>query len=178
MQEWLEKLRAEYDSKKLGGKVVVALGLLGMGLIVCSELCASPSTTADSASAALAVDAQITSESASDEQAYRAQLEESLAALISQLDGAGNTVVMVSLVSGEEVVYAQDVTTSDSQSSQSHVLLSDGSALAQTVLSPTVYGVVVLCEGGDNVVVEANITAMVTALFDISSNHVSVEKLG
>ncbi len=175
----LTKAKEQFKGKPPATKLVVYLGLLGMGLIlVCSFFDTDSSVQVASSQTVLAVEGEgVTTIAISTEESYRNALEENLADLISQLDGAGQTAVMITLTSGEQTVYAQNTTQSDTQSSQSHVILEDGSALSETVLTPTVCGVVVLCEGGDNIVVEAKITAMVTALFDIASNHVSVEKL-
>ncbi|MFI3169550.1 MAG: stage III sporulation protein AG [Faecalibacterium sp.] len=183
MKQWQEKLREQLKNKKLASKLVIYLGLLGMALILISELFgAEKVSVADVSGTEQSILAQdgneMTTVSISTEETYRANLEESLASLITQMEGAGKTIVMITLVSGEEVVYAQNVTQSDSQISESHVLLESGEALSEKVYTPTVCGVAVLCEGGDSILVEAKITTMVTALFDISSNRVTVEKLG
>ncbi len=182
MKNWLDNMGDKLKNNQLASKLVVGLGLLGMALIVCAELFGAgdegnASTTAATQSILETEGQGVTTATISTEETYRQNLEESLAALIAQLDGAGQAVVMVTLVSGEETVYAYNTTETETQSSQSHVLLDDGTALSETVLTPAVCGVVVLCEGGDSVVVEAKIVAMLTALFDISSNHISVEKL-
>ena len=79
---------------------------------------------------------------------YQTQLEQQLEGLISQLQGAGRTTVMVTLTTGEETVYAVDTQTGELQQQETHVLLQDGSALAETTYLPQVCGVAVLCEGG------------------------------
>ena len=47
------------------------------------------------------------------------------------LDGAGKTVVMVTLESGEETSYAVDTQSGQMQNQETHVLLEDGSALEE-----------------------------------------------
>ena len=59
---------------------------------------------------------------------------------------------------------------------QTHVLLEDGTALAETIYQPQVRGVAVLCEGGDDVGVAARITELVSALLDLPSNRICVER--
>jgi stage III sporulation protein AG len=54
---------------------------------------------------------------------YAAELETRLTALISRVEGAGKTAVMVTLESGSESVYAIDT---DSDGSSTHVLLGSG----------------------------------------------------
>ena len=62
---------------------------------------------------------------------------------------------MVTLESGEETIYALDTLSGQTQEQQTHVLLDDGTALAQTVCTPRVCGVAVVCEGGGDVRVAA-----------------------
>ena len=90
--------------------------------------------------------------------------------------GAGKTTVMVTLGTGEEMIYALDTQSGDMQSQQTHVLLEDGSALTETVCVPQVCGVAVLCEGGGDVRIAARITELVSALLDLPSNHICVEQ--
>lgn len=92
------------------------------------------------------------------------------------MSGAGKTTVMVTLGTGEEMIYALDTQSGDLQSQQTHVLLEDGSALTETVCVPQVCGVAVLCEGGGDVRIAARITELVSALLDLPSNHICVEQ--
>ena len=98
-----------------------------------------------------------------DDNVYRQQLEQQLSDLIAQVEGAGKTTVMVTLESGEETIYALDTLSGQTQEQQTHVLLDDGTALAQTVCTPRVCGVAVVCEGGGDVRVAARITELVGA---------------
>lgn len=107
---------------------------------------------------------------------YQAQLEEQLETLISQMDGAGRTTVMVTLSTGEETVYAVDTQNRELQQQETHVLLQDGSALAETTWMPQVCGVAVLCEGGGDVRVAARITELLHSLLALPSNRICVEQ--
>ena len=84
--------------------------------------------------------------------------------------------MMVTLESGEETIYALDTLSGQTQEQQTHVLLDDGTALAQTVCTPRVCGVAVVCEGGGDVRVAARITELVGALLDVPSNRICVEQ--
>ena len=108
--------------------------------------------------------------------AYQNSLEDRLETLISQMDGAGKTTVMLTLETGEETIYALDTQSGQMQEQQTHVLLEDGSALAETVYQPQVRGVAVLCDGGGDVRVAARITEMVGALLDLPANRICVEQ--
>ena len=52
---------------------------------------------------------------------YQAQLEERLERLISHMSGAGKTTVIVTLGTGEDMIYALDTQSGDMQSQQTHV---------------------------------------------------------
>ena len=127
------------QSGKNRTSLAVVVGVLAMLLLLLSELLPSGNTQKAAASAA---------QTATVSQ-YQAQLEQQLEELISQLQGAGHTTVMVTLSTGEETVYAVDTQTGDMQQQETHVLLQDGSALAETTYLPQVCGVAVLWEGGE-----------------------------
>jgi len=144
-------------------RLAVLLGAAAMLLILLSELF-TPSEKTTAASAAPA-----------DDNVYRQQLEQQLSDLIAQVEGAGKTTVMITLESGEETIYALDTLSGQTQEQQTHVLLDDGTALAQTVCTPRVCGAAVVCEGGGDVRV-ARITELVGALLDVPSNRICVEQ--
>ena len=86
-------LRAGPDrTKPRAASLAAALGVAAMVLILCSELwpASGGSRTGDGAS------------SGQTAASYRAGLEQQLAGLIAQVEGAGETTVMVTLESGEE----------------------------------------------------------------------------
>lgn len=118
--------------------------------------------------------------------------QQTVADSLSKIDGAGRVEVLLSLESGEEAVYASDVsqssqstggsTDSTSQTYQSTMsILSDGSYGETPVLIksnyPTFRGAVILCEGADSDAVRLQIVQAVSALCGISSDHISISKL-
>ena len=62
------------------------------------------------------------------------------------------------------------------QQQETHVLLQDGSALAETTYLPQVCGVAVLCEGGGDVRIAARITELLHSLLDLPTNRICVEQ--
>ena len=88
---------------------------------------------------------------------YKAELEQSLAEFCSSVEGAGRCKVMVSFSSGESLEYK------------------GGNLISST--PPKVLGVTVLCRGGDKDKVRADVTELVSSLFDIGKNRVCVLKL-
>jgi len=93
-----QSLFAGLLQKQSRTQLAIILGVAAMLLILFSELFSTPAKTAANAGSSAAVS----------ETAYREQLETQLTELIEQLDGAGKTVVMVTLESGEETIYAVD----------------------------------------------------------------------
>lgn len=148
------------------GRAVLAalIGGLAMLLILLSELLPSKTSNASPKN------------TASDAEGYQIQLETRLEELISQMEGAGKTTVMLTLETSEESIYALDTRSDVQQSQQTHVLLGDGSALKETIYQPQVRGAVVLCEGGGDIRIAAKITEMISALLDLPSNRICVEQ--
>lgn len=140
-------------------RLAVLIGGVAMLLLLLSELMPTGTKSAAASTAPQEI------------AAYQTQLENRLETLIAQMDGAGKTTVMLTLETGEETIYALDT-----QSGQMHVLLEDGSALAETIYQPQIRGVAVLCDGGGDVRVAARITEMVGALLDLPSNRICVEQ--
>ena len=128
-----QSLFAGLLQKQSRTQLAIILGVVAMLLILFSELFSTPAKTAANAGSSAAVS----------ETAYREQLETQLTELIEQLDGAGKTVVMVTLESGEETIYAVDTQSGQMQNQETHVLLEDGSALEETTYLPAVCGYLV-----------------------------------
>ena len=109
------------------------------------------------------------------------QLETRLAALIRAMDGAGETVVMVTLVCGEETTYAADTRTEQtsedtrsSAASQRTHLLAGAQPVVQSFQAPQVRGVAVLFQGGDNAGTQRRITELVSALTGVGASLITV----
>lgn len=154
---------SKYCKEQNRSTLVLLLGGIAMILMLGAELLPSEKKTARQASVFSSAD-------------YQQQLETQLEELISQMNGAGKTTVMVTLETGEETVYALDTRMGEAQEQKTHVLLDDGTALTETIYLPQVCGVAILCEGGADVRIIAHITEMVSSLFDIPSNRVCVEQ--
>lgn len=129
-----------------------------------------------------------------DKVAYTKALENQLTDIISQIDGAGEVKVMVTLESSEQIVYAYaektdtDITQKGSESycerssyENNYIMVDDGSggniALRETILEPGIKGVAVICSGGDDVLVEKRIVETVSTLLDIPTNRICVTKM-
>lgn len=164
----MKKNGLEFLHEKTGTRFLFWLGIAGMGLLLLSELWPAKPAAETGQNNAASTDVIL----------YEQQLEQRLALLISQMEGAGEAQVMLTLSSSEEAVYALDTQQKGEDGSiETHVILGDGSALCETTYSPTVSGVAVVCEGGGDIVVVARITEMLSALLDLSTNRISVQKM-
>ena len=157
------RLRAALADEKQRVNLLVCMGLAGLLLLAVSSWLPADSSTQSAAMTDSTAD-------------YAAELETRLTALISRVEGAGKTAVMVTLESGSESIYATDT---DSDGSSTHVLLGSGGAdgLVETVETPRVLGVAVVCEGGGSAAVQSRVTALVQALTGIGTNHITVAKM-
>ena len=170
-------------------RLIVILGLLGMALILLSQFFDGGSGKTKEVDTATA---QFTSEE------YIAELEGKLTALITGIDGVGEARVMVTLESGVEYIYAQEEkrntdTTREGGTTevsgkvyekenveQKYILVDQNGKkqpLLQTELQPKIQGVVIVCEGADNVRVEQSLTNVVTTALNIPSTRVCVVKI-
>ena len=164
-----------------GRKLIIALGIAGIGLILLSEFWPQQSKEAVAKASA---------------EEFVTKTEEKLIAIIGSIEGAGTCQVMVTLENGVEYVYAtqQKVNTdrqegTDGNSSklnqrddteESIVIVETENGrqgLLVTELQPTVKGVVIVCEGGDQPLVQQRVTDAVTIALNISSKRVCVTKL-
>ena len=112
-------------------------------------------------------------------------LERKLESVLSQIEGAGQVSVALTLKDGMERVYATDETWSqdgDGQEDQQTqtVILSTGSGTEAAVLVqqryPTFQGAVVVCSGGGDAEVRLLITQAVSALTGLGTDRISVCK--
>lgn len=123
-------------------------------------------------------------------------LEQRLSEMVSRIDGAGHSCVMVTMDSTREAVYAQDLRETEDTSissesgrttesgnisrEQTHILMDRGSGeepLVEKQIEPQVRGVMILCEGAENPVVEQRVTEAVKTVLGIPASRICVEKI-
>lgn len=109
-------------------------------------------------------------------------MEQRLAQILSQIDGAGKVSVFVSVEEGELVVYQQDedlnadgsgrfdtVTVTDSDRTQI--------GLVQQVIPAKYQGVIVVCQGAQKASVRLNIIEAVAKVTGLGTDRISVLKM-
>ena len=115
-------------------------------------------------------------------------MEEKIENIVSSINGAGNTKVMITIAETEEFVYAKNskdnhkITekNNDIHTQNDYVLIDDkgdDSGLLLKTLEPKIQGVVIVCDGGDNATVQNEIYSAISALLNISTNKIHVSKL-
>ncbi len=111
---------------------------------------------------------------------YEEDIERRLTSIISSINGAGNTRVMVTLASGDENVYAVKEKSNDSSLEREYIVIENGndeSGLLLKVIEPEVRGVAIVCDGANSASVRQEIVSTVSAVLGISTNRISIAKI-
>lgn len=156
-----EKLKKD---KKLFS--VLIIGILGLMLILVSQVGGSEKAVGTNKNEDI-----ILSES---------ELSKELEGIIQTIDGAGKSKVMVTYEGSYETVYAADMSEDESQKEKQYIIIDSEQGeggLRLKVIYPKIKGVAVVCQGGANPVIKEQIISTVSALFDISSNKISVAQM-
>lgn len=112
-------------------------------------------------------------------------LDESLAQILSQIEGAGKVQVMLTVAAGEETIYQvdEDIST-DQDSSTTHrdtVTVTDSdrdqTGLVRQVNPPRYQGVIVVCQGADSPTVQLAIIEAVSKVTGLGTDRISVLKM-
>lgn len=116
-----------------------------------------------------------------DEAAYEYELTEKIRNICSCVRGAGNVSVAVKLDGSFKAVYAQNSEIGFSGGSNTHkseyVFVGGGSSECAVLIGyspPEILGVGIVCDGGGNASVRAEIIALVSATFDLPTNKIYV----
>ena len=108
-------------------------------------------------------------------------IENQVVTLIEGIKGAGKTRVLITYESDSESVYAVNTDEkSDGDSIQrknDYIITDDERGLLLKVIYPRVRGVAVVCQGGNDPEVVGEIYSVISALFDISTNKISVAEM-
>lgn len=120
---------------------------------------------------------------------YVEDLENRLVSIISSIEGAGETKVMITLESGSEDIYLHDYDYGENidpsgknivERKDEYVIVDSDSGekgIVVRIAEPKIRGVAVVCKGGDSDAVRVRVIETVTALLNINSTSVSVAKM-
>lgn len=176
----MQKLKTvlfDKNSGKLKTNVIVAAGILGILLIFLSGIDFEKD---DESYTPTAEETACTST-----EEYRDMLEADLEKMLSSIYGAGRVDVMISLDGTTEYVYAQQVQSSSdvangetaSEYRNELVLLDTDkgtAALVTKVLHPRVSGVLIVCDGGGDIVLTEKLINSAAAALGISTANICV----
>ena len=106
--------------------------------------------------------------------------EKRLSKTLSEVEGAGETTVMLSLKSGSRRILAQNVERDGEQTVSTAVTLGKGSGTQEVValqtVGPQFQGALVVCPGGEDPQVRLRLAASVSALTGLGSDRISICK--
>ena len=121
---------------------------------------------------------QVASEpSALDPALYAEQIEEKLEALCNKIDGVSSAHAVVTLKGGYRAIYATDAQYVSSVNKSETVLIGSGSSEKALLIgyeNPEIAGIGIVCSGGDDAYVRAEIISMISAAFDLGANKIFV----
>jgi len=122
-----------------------------------------------------------TQETQAEEQSESLQieaLEHRLEEVLSKVDGAGKTRVVLTLDSGSRQVLAQDRRQDGNGGSATTVVVGQGSGTQEVVplqtLAPDFRGALVVCPGGDDPQVKLRLLEAVSALTGLGADRISI----
>ena len=115
--------------------------------------------------------------SALDPALYAEQIEEKLEALCNKIDGVSSAHAVVTLKGGYRAIYATDAQYGSSVNKSETVLIGSGSSEKALLIgyeNPEIAGIGIVCSGGDDAYVRAEIISMISAAFDLGANKIFV----
>ncbi len=158
--------------------LIIFAGIIGIALIFLSSFMGRKNDETEAP----------VSETKTTAESYAQKLEDDLGKIISNIDGAGKTNILITIDREIENVYQTDTDAtakSDSEGSQQNnksstvVIRSKNSTeepIKVTEIMPKIKGVLVVCEGADSSVVKQNIIDSVRTVLGVASSRVSVQK--
>ena len=140
------KVKKMFDSDKIR-RIIIIAGIVGIALIFLSSYIDFGSFANQKEEEEFSVTT------------YSTEIQSDLQSVISKIEGAGQTQVLLTMENSVEYVYLDNSTTETKE------------------IEPVIRGVLVVCEGGDDPVVIERVTEAVTKALDISTAKVCITKL-
>ncbi len=124
---------------------------------------------------------------------YEERLENKLEQVINKVDGVGNVKVMITLSYGREIVLASDSLVDQSATKEEDsdggkrevnnlkredkTVITNNSPLVLKELKPKIEGIVIVAQGGDNIIIKDALIKSAQALFGVEANKIEVLKM-
>lgn len=166
-------------------KYIIVIGFIGIFLITISAFSTKKTKPEPK-------EVSSTSFTTTNSEEYVNKLENKINSIISQIQGVGNSKVIITLEKGVENIYANSEKKATNLNEnlsgkmskrddiQKDVVIIDGTqgkqALIVTQKEPTIRGVIIICEGADNPKTVADVVNSVSKCLNIGTNRLSVVK--
>ena len=111
------------------------------------------------------------------ETAEETALEDRLCEILSRMDGAGKTAVLLTEAKGEQLIYQTDESSSGTDTVLVTGTTREQSGLLRQRLPPQWQGAVVLCQGADRPEVRLQIVEAVSRATGLTSDRITVLKM-
>ena len=173
----MNDLIKKYTEKLKNPRVLIIIGIIGIALIFVSSFIPEKSQSAK------------TSEEFTAEE-YKEALEKDIARLVKSISGSRKVTVVITLESGMNYQYADNVEESDeskndnlntaekSETKQNYITVKNADGSEQAILiskqMPEIRGVAIVCEGGDNAALNEKIQNAVMSALNITSKRVFI----
>ena len=157
MREWLAKLTTKTGGK-LAETVFIILLIAVAALVLFTSLGGK--------------------EGEEPEGSYARQTEKRLAAVLSQIEGAGEVEVFLTVRSEGELVVATETTEHADGSVTTSPVLSGGEPIVLEECLPAVTGVLIVAEGADDLSVRFNLLEAAASVLDINQSLIKVYTKG
>ena len=157
MREWLAKLKTGTGGK-LAETVFILLLIAVAALILFTSLGGK--------------------EGEEPEGSYARQTEKRLAAVLSQIEGAGEVEVFLTVRSEGELVVATETTEHADGSVTTSPVLSGGEPIVLEECLPAVTGVLIVAEGADDLSIRFNLLEAAASVLDINQSLIKVYTKG
>lgn len=177
MEKIKELLQKDFLHGK-GLKLIVIVGLIGMALILISEIMPNDKKSELEKNSAYSADTTD----------FQKETERKLEDILNSVRGVGKARVMVTVKGTEEYIYAEEEKNSVNadgakqikQKENKFLVIDSGGekeALLKKIINPQINGVVIVCEGGDNAKVCESIYKTVSTVLDIPTSKIYVAVL-
>lgn len=108
-------------------------------------------------------------------------IQESLAQILSQIDGVGKVKVMLTQSAGEITIYQENTDHSGDSVREDTVLVTKESreetGLVKQVVPPKYQGAIIVCQGGDRATVRLAIVEAVSGVTGLTTDKITVLKM-
>jgi stage III sporulation protein AG len=185
------KIRDRKTAINIGAALII-----GILLLLISSSLLKPPVAEDSNTPVAQVSAKAEEKVSSED--YEVKLEKRMEESLSQISGVGKVEVMLTLAYGREIVVAEDKTANESSTNEvdgqggsrtvtasdvveEKIIVTNEEGVSSPIIlreiSPKIEGVIIICEGGENVYVKDALTKAAMAILGLEADKVQIFKM-